>query len=134
MKLSEEKQQRQDDRTVEEGPNGDDDDDDAPQAALPISQLIFIIVALVLGIFMVCGVLPCRSILVADSQFKLTLFFCCLGCARSSKLLFSSFFSFFPFFLLGAVFCIGSFLTYPFLFTDDCCDGYTQDNRSVPWA
>lgn len=52
MKLADEKQQRQDDGTVEEGPRGDNDDD-APQAALPISQLIFVIIALVLGIFMV---------------------------------------------------------------------------------
>lgn len=134
LKLEDEKQQRQDDETVEEGLNGDNDNDATPAAAVPISQLIFVIVALVLGIFMVCVVLSCSSFLAADSQIKLTPFECllCLGCTRSSKLLPSS--SFFPSISLGALFYIGCFLTGPFLFTDDCCDGYSQDNRSVPWA
>lgn len=57
IKLADEKQQRQEDGAVEEGPSGDNNND-APQAALPISQLIFVILALVLGIFMVCVVLP----------------------------------------------------------------------------
>lgn len=57
IKLADEKQPRQEDRAVEEGPRGGNDSD-APQAALPISQLIFVIVALVLGIFMVCVLLP----------------------------------------------------------------------------
>lgn len=57
IKLADEKQQRREDEVVEEGPGGDKDND-VPQAALPISQLIFVILALVLGIFMVCVVLP----------------------------------------------------------------------------
>lgn len=67
IKLADEKQPRQEDGAVEdgvvedgaveEGPRGGNDSD-APQAALPISQLIFVIVALVLGIFMVCVLLP----------------------------------------------------------------------------
>ena len=62
IRLADEKQRQQDDGAVEDGLSGDDDDDDdagnAPQAALPISQLIFVVVALVLGIFMVCLVVP----------------------------------------------------------------------------
>lgn len=56
IKLADEKQRQQDDRAAEEGLSGggDDDDNNAHQAALPISQLIFVVVALVLGIFMVC--------------------------------------------------------------------------------
>lgn len=58
IKLADEKQrQQQDDGAAEEGLSGGDDDNNAHQAALPISQLIFVVVALVLGIFMVC----CRS-------------------------------------------------------------------------
>lgn len=64
IRLADEKQRQQDDRAAEEGLSGggghdhdDEDDNNAPQAALPISQLIFVVVALVLGIFMVC----CRS-------------------------------------------------------------------------
>lgn len=57
IKLADEKQPRQEDGAVEEGPRGGNDSD-VPQAALPISQLIFVIVALVLGIFMVCVLLP----------------------------------------------------------------------------
>lgn len=53
IRLADEKQRQQDDRAAEEGLSGGDDDN-APQAALPISQLIFVVVALVLGIFMVC--------------------------------------------------------------------------------
>lgn len=55
IRLADEKQRQQDDKTAEEGLSGGDNN--ATQAALPISQLIFIVVALVLGIFMVC----CRS-------------------------------------------------------------------------
>lgn len=56
IRLADEKQGQQDDKTAEEGLSGGDKN--ATQAgALPISQLIFIVVALVLGIFMVC----CRS-------------------------------------------------------------------------
>lgn len=54
IRLADEKQRQQDDGAAEEGLSGDDDDNNAPQAALPISQLIFVVVALVLGIFMVC--------------------------------------------------------------------------------
>lgn len=57
IKLADEKQPRPEDGAVEEGPRGGNDSD-APQAALPISQLVFVIVALVLGIFMVCVFLP----------------------------------------------------------------------------
>lgn len=57
IKLADEKQAGQEDGAVGEGPRGGNDSD-APQAALPISQLIFVIVALVLGIFMVCVLLP----------------------------------------------------------------------------
>lgn len=57
IRLADEKQRQQDDdKAAEEGLSGGGDNN-ATQAALPISQLIFIVVALVLGIFMVC----CRS-------------------------------------------------------------------------
>lgn len=52
IRLADEKQRQQDDKAAEEGLSGGDNN--ATQAALPISQLIFIVVALVLGIFMVC--------------------------------------------------------------------------------
>lgn len=56
IRLADEKQRQQDDRAAEEGLSGGggDHDKNAPQAALPISQLVFVVVALVLGIFMVC--------------------------------------------------------------------------------
>ena len=68
IRLADEKQRQQDDGAVEVGLSGDDDDDagNAPQAALPISQLIFVVVALVLGIFMVCLVVPYLLFLTAD--------------------------------------------------------------------